>query len=96
MIIYLKIENNKIISWSFEGDTSIITTATASVFWESIIWMDIYEILKFDYYYIRDLIGDDISPRRHKAAVLGLLSTRNAIHKYLDDKKKDDFLDLIP
>lgn len=93
--VYLKIENNKITNFSFFWDTAIITTACASIFWESIIWLDLFEVLKFDYNYIKDLVWMEISPRRKNASVLWLLTTRNAIHKYLKDWKKDDFGDLI-
>lgn len=93
--VYIKIENNIITKWSFEGDTSIITTACSSIFWESIIWMDIKEILDFKYDYIKELIGADISPKRRQASVLWLLTTRNAIHKYLNDDIEDSFDDIL-
>lgn len=95
LTIFLKIEDNKIINWSFTWDTAIITTACTWVFWESIIWMDLSDILKFDYNYIVELIENEVSDRRKKASVLGLLTTRNAIHKYLNDWIVDDFDDLI-
>ncbi len=94
--VFLKIEEEKIKDWSFSWDTSIITTACASIFWESIIWMKLKEILKMDYSYIVELIWDEISDRRKPASVFGLLNTRNAIHEYLKDWKKDDFEDVIP
>lgn len=90
--IFLKIKNNKIINWSFVWDTSIITTATSSVFWESIIGLDLNEVLKKDYNYITGLIWEEISPRRQKSAVFWLIATKNAIHKYLDDWKNEDIL----
>lgn len=94
--VFLKIEDNIIKDWSFEWITSIITTACASVFWESIIWMNLDEILKKDYNYIVELVWEEISPRRQKSSILWLLATRNAIHKYLKDNKIDTFLDLLP
>ena len=93
--VYLKINDYKIIDWSFTWDTAIITTACCSIFWESIVWMNILEVLKFDFNYILELIEGSISDRRQKASVLGLLTTRNAIHKYLKDWKNDDFDDII-
>ncbi len=36
-----------------------------------------------------------VSPRRHRAQVLALLATRNAIHEYLKDGGKDDFSDVL-
>ncbi|MCK9272517.1 iron-sulfur cluster assembly scaffold protein [Candidatus Gracilibacteria bacterium] len=92
--VFLKIENNKILDFSFIGETSIITTACASIFGESIIGLDISEILKFDFDYIKNLVGD-ISPRRKYGATLGILATHNAIHKYLKDGITEDFSDVI-
>lgn len=36
-----------------------------------------------------------ISQRRKQASVLGLLTTRNALHKLLEDGEKDTFDDII-
>lgn len=94
--VYLKIEGNIVIAWSFEGITSIVTTATASVFWESIVGMTLDEILTKDYHFIVELVGEEISPRRQKGAVFWLVATRNAIHKYLKDGKTDDILSVLP
>ena len=94
--IYVKIEDGKIKDWSFSWDTSIITTACASIFWESIIWMDINEVLELEYSYIVELIWDEISDRRKPASVFALLNTRNAIHEYLKDWVKNDFEDVLP
>ncbi len=93
--IYLKIENNNIENWSFTWDTSIITTACWSIFWESIIWKNVEEVLSLDYSYLVELIEMEVTERRKKASVLALLATRNAIHKYLKDWITDDFDDII-
>ncbi|EKE27184.1 MAG: hypothetical protein ACD_4C00009G0003 [uncultured bacterium (gcode 4)] len=92
--VFLKIENWIILDFSFIWNTSIITTACASIFWESIIDLNIEDILRFDFYYIWDLVWE-ISPRRKYAATLGLLATRNAIHKFLWDWIEDDFTNVI-
>lgn len=94
--VYLKIENDIVIDWSFQWETSIITTAVSSIFWESIIWMNISNILTYDYEYIKSLLDEAISKKREKRAVIGLLATRNAIHEYLKDWEENDFYDLIP
>ncbi len=93
--VYISLEKDIIKSWCFEGDTAIITTACASIFWESIIDMKIEEVLKLGYSYIEELIGMPISDRRKQASTLGLLTTRNALHKYLKDEKKDTFDDIL-
>ncbi|NDK09960.1 iron-sulfur cluster assembly scaffold protein [Candidatus Gracilibacteria bacterium] len=93
--VYIKIENGIIKKWSFQGDTAIITTACASIFGESIIDMKIEEIFAFGYKYIEELIEMPISDRRKQASVLGLLTTRNALHTYLQDGKIDTFDDVL-
>ncbi len=95
LTIYLKIENNIVKNWSFDWDTAIITTACASIFWESIVWKSLEEVLTFDSNYIEELVWMPISKRRKDASVLWLLTTKNAIHKYLNDWKKEIFTDLI-
>ncbi len=92
--VYLSINDSKVMGWSFTWDTAIITTACASIFGESIIWMDIKKVLNLDYNYIVELIESEISNRRKNASVLGLLTTRNAIHKYLKDWIIDSFDDI--
>lgn len=93
--VYINIENSTISEWKFEGDTAIITTACASIFGESIIGMKLEEILKLWYSYIKELIEMDVSERRRQAAVLWLLTTRNALHTYLEDGTKDTFDDVL-
>ncbi len=93
--VYVKLDNNIITAWSFEGDTAIITTACASVFWESIIGLPAQEIFSFGYKYIEELIEMPVSDRRKQASVLWLLTTRNALHKLLQDGKKDTFDDVL-
>ena len=44
--VYLKIDDDKVSDFSFSWETAIITTACASIFWESIIGMDINEIVE--------------------------------------------------
>ncbi|EKE29473.1 MAG: hypothetical protein ACD_2C00166G0001 [uncultured bacterium (gcode 4)] len=94
VMVFLNIEWNKIIDYSFTWNTSIITTASASIFWESIIGMDISEILDLNIDYIVSLIWA-VSPKRKHAATLAILATRNALHKYLQDWISDDFSDVL-
>lgn len=96
--VFIKLnKTGEVVDWTFEGDTAIITTACASLFWESIIWKNIKEVLTLDYDYVKDLIWMDVSERRHKAATLWLLATRNAIHQeYLKDGITNDFSDILP
>jgi len=93
--VYIKIDDNTISDWSFTWDTAIITTACASIFGESIIGLEVERVFDFDYAYIEDLIRIPVSERRKQASVLWVLTTRNAIHQYLKDGKKDTFDDLI-
>lgn len=93
--VYIQFEDGNIKKWSFSWDTAIITTACASVFWESIIGMHAQDIFSFGYKYIEELIEMPISDRRKQASVLWLLTTRNAIHTHLQDGQKDTFDDVL-
>lgn len=93
--VYIYLEGNTIKRWGFEWDTAIITTACASVFGESIIDMHASEVFELWYSYIEELVWMPISDRRKQASVLWLLTTRNALHKYLEDGKKDTFDDVL-
>lgn len=93
--VYLKIEDGKIVDFSFDWETAIITTACASIFGEAIIWMKLEEVLEKKYDFIEELVWMPISPRRKQASVLWMLTTINAIHLYLKDWVEIDFDDLI-
>ena len=93
--VYIKLENGVIQDWSFEWDTAIITTACASIFGESILEMRAEEVFGLGYSYIEELIWMPVSERRKNASVLWLLTTRNALHQYLQDGQHDSFDDII-
>jgi len=95
LTVYLKVKDNVIENWSWFWDTAIITTALASLLGEIIIWEKLETVLKWDYGFMEEQLWESVTERRKKASVLALLTTRNAIHKYLWDEIKDDFDDLI-
>lgn len=93
--IYLKITPNNIVEkLSFVWNTSMVTTAAASVLAETIEWKPIQEVLTWNYNFMKQL-GLEVSSRRKRAVVLPLMSAQNAIYKYLWEDKKIDFDDLI-
>ena len=92
--VFIKIDDNKITDWSFNWETAIITTACASIFGEAIVWMTLEEVLEKWYDFIVELIESEVSSRRKNASLLGVLTTRNAIHEYLWDWIIEDFEDL--
>ncbi len=96
LTVYLKLDDGGVIEdFSFEGNTAIVTTACTSIFGESILGMNMSEILAMDSETVREMIGFQVSSRRKQASVLGLLATRNAIHTYLSDGIVDDFSDVL-
>ena len=95
--VWMKISPDGVVQeWVFDGKTSLVTTACAAVFGESIVGKLVSEILPLQYFYVRDLLGMDVTPKRHHAASLPVLATRNALHKWLQDGKVDDFSDVLP
>lgn len=96
LTVFLKLNNAGVVEdFSFEGNTAIVTTACTSIFGESIIGMNISEIVSMNESTVREMIGFQVSSRRKQASVLGLLATRNAIHTYLGDGIIDDFSDVL-
>lgn len=58
-------------------------------------WVDIDTVMQWNQRKVIDDTGIEVSPRRKRAQVLALLATRNALHTYLNDGKKDDFSDIL-
>lgn len=92
--VYLVIEDNKLKDYSYDGNLSNVSMASAGFLSEFVIGMSIDEILSLDYSFLNDK-WLDVSNKRKRAAVLPILALRNAIHQYLSDNKTDDFDDLI-
>lgn len=72
----------------------MVSLASASFISEIVIDVDLSEILKRDYDFIKNK-GFDVSNKRKRAAVLPILAVRNAIHQYLNDSVVDDFDDIL-
>lgn len=93
--IFMKISDWIITDWSFEWNTSSITTWCSSAVWESLVWQDIKDILKYTEKYVTEDLWIKVTSRRRFASVFALLWTRNTIHKYLNDWIIDDFSDIL-
>lgn len=93
--VYLQISPENIIEkFSFVWNTSMVTTAAASILAENIEWKDIAVVLTWDFEFMHQL-GLDVTSRRKRAVVLPLMTTQNAIYKFLGQDKKVEFDDLI-
>lgn len=93
--IYMIIAGDTIQQWSFAGNTSMITLACSGLFWDIVQWINFETLMTWNQDTIIESTGIEVSPRRKRAQVLALLATRNAIHTYLKDGKKDDFSDVL-
>lgn len=92
--VYIKFDDRKIVWWSFNGHPSMITTASCSFFSELVIWKDIDTVLNMD----EKSMTDEwfvASPRRRRAVVIGILATKNAIHKWLADGIEEGWDDVF-
>lgn len=92
--VYLKIQQNKVVDYSFDGNCSMITKAAASCVADIIIGQDILDILTRN----QDTMIQHnfvVSSRRKRASVIAIIAARNAIHTYIHDNKRDEFDDLI-
>ena len=93
--VFLKIDDNTLIDYSFDGYMSIVATACASITGESLLGVNLETILTYNEHYIKEIIGDGISPRRKNASLIGLLAVKNAIHEYKKDGIREDFSDIM-
>lgn len=73
----------------------MITIACSGLFWDIVQWVDFDTLFSWNQTTIIRDTHITVSPRRHRAQVLALLATRNAIHEYLKDGKRDDFSDVL-
>lgn len=92
--VFLVIEEGVLKDFSFEGKTSIVTTACAAMFGEAVLGERLENVLSMTSADMVEIAGP-VSPRRRAASVLGLLATRNALHSYLKDGISDDFSDVL-
>lgn len=93
--IWLRFDGDVLAKFSFDGYMSIVATACVSITGELLEWWKLDDILTLDESFIHENIGDDISPRRRFASLIGLLAIKNAIHEYRQDGKKEDFSDIV-
>lgn len=93
--IFLVLEGNIIKKWSFTGKASMITIACSGLFGDVVQGVDFETLFSWNQGSIVRDTGITVSPRRKRAQVLALLATRNALHEYLKDGKRDDFSDVL-
>lgn len=92
--VYLKIQDEKVVEFSYDGNPSTVSLAAASFLSEFLLGASLDEILTWNYETFVEK-GFEVSPRRKRAAVIALLGVRNAIHSYRKDGLEDDFDDIL-
>ena len=92
--VFLRIENDMLTEFSFDGYMSITATACVAITGELLLEHNIDEILTLNEKFVHENIGNDISPRRRLASLIGLLAIKNAIHIYKNDGIREDFSDI--
>ena len=90
--VFLRIENDILTEFSFDGYMSITATACVAITGE--LLLEHNEILTLNEKFVHENIGNDISPRRRLASLIGLLAIKNAIHIYKNDGIREDFSDI--
>ena len=92
--VFLRIENDILTEFSFDGYMSITATACVAITGELLLEHNIDEIRTLNEKFVHENIGNDISPRRRLASLIGLLAIKNAIHIYKNDGIREDFSDI--
>lgn len=89
------IDNQIIKDRSYDGNTSMITTAASSFFSELIVGKTLWEVLQMTYENTLLLHGFEVTPRRKRAWAIAILATRNAIHEFLQDGQVDTWDEVV-
>ncbi|PID34881.1 MAG: hypothetical protein CR971_00895 [candidate division SR1 bacterium] len=91
--VFLKIENDIVIEYSFSGNTSLVSKASASFLHDIIVNTSIDAVLELG----PEIFAEhklQVSARRKNALHLPLLALRNAVHEYKNDGEMEEFEDL--
>ena len=86
--LFLKVENQKVVDVSFEGDGCAISQASISMLTDFVLGKDLTELKNLTEDEIYDLLGIPISHTRRKCALLSLNTLQKAIQKYENDTDK--------
>lgn len=84
---FLKLNGDLVEKITFTGHGCAIAMAASSILSEALLGENIKEVLAMDLSAVQAKLGIKISPRRHKCALIGLLSIQAAIYDILDKKK---------
>ncbi|MFA7284469.1 MAG: iron-sulfur cluster assembly scaffold protein [Candidatus Absconditabacterales bacterium] len=93
--VFLNIKDNQIIDRSYDGNTSMITTAAASFFSELIVGKTLAQALTMTYENTMVAEGFEVTPRRKRAGAIAILATKNAIHAFLQDGKRNTWENVV-
>lgn len=92
--VYLRVSDGVIVAYSFSWNPSMITSAAASLLADIIEWVSLGEVLTRNYNTLKEY-WFEVSERRKRGAVSSLLAVRNALHRYMEDGKIDEYEDLF-
>ena len=84
--VKIEVRNSKLKSFSFSGVGCAISMAAADILGDLIIGMEINDVLEMSKKDLFEVLGIEISLRRAKCALLGLVTVKNAILKYKGEK----------
>lgn len=82
--IYGHVKDNRLIAVSFQGAGCVISQAAASMLTQTVIGMDLHEIMKLDANFMRQLVGIELGPTRVRCALLPLEALHKGIAEYLN------------
>lgn len=92
--VYLRLEYDVILDYSFSGDISMHAIAASSFWYEFLIGATVEEVLGWT-----DAVIQQewfvLSERRKRAGALALVAVRNALHERLGDRLIDSFDDVL-
>ncbi|MDX9779031.1 MAG: iron-sulfur cluster assembly scaffold protein [Patescibacteria group bacterium] len=85
--VFVKMKGEKMDKISFEGHGCAVAMAGMSILSEALIGKTVAEIMTMDLSDVQKYLGINISPRRHKCALIGLQSLQGALKARTENKR---------
>ncbi len=79
IMVYVKLDDDKIAAISFEGQGCAVATASMSILTDALIGKSKTEVLAMGLEELQPLLGIEISLRRQKCALIGLQAIQGAL-----------------
>jgi len=79
LFVDVKVEGGRLVDVSYRGEGCAISQAGASILFDEVVGMKVDEILEMKKEDVFEMLGVEITARRSKCALLGLVALQNVL-----------------